>query len=213
MTEAERNQTKWMRFLDTSVTALREKAEEEWNRAYPQQLWNINDPNQINVFVQIEQAACNGRLPNKSREHLNAIQNRGADFQNWDTTLLAYFLNYTRCLDLRNRNQQLYQAVDTLRDLRNQLFHIPSPKCITDCKLQTVYQDYDNCIVVLGVSVTVYQQKLKDDYERKPTAASQWPWKQIAIIQTVVLFKWEFHEGINLFANPSYNLKKCLQTD
>ena len=191
MTEAARNHTKWACFLDTSAAALREKAEKEWNQVFPQQPWDINDPNQINRFMQIEQAACNGRMSKKSIEHLNAIQNRGADFQKWDMTALTYFLNQTRCLDLRNRKQQLYQTVDTLRDLRNQFAHIRSPKCITDCKLQTVYQDYDNCIVVLGVSVTIYQRELKDIYMKNPTYQGQWPWKLIAIFEAVVLFKLE----------------------
>ena len=191
MTEAARNHTKWACFLDTSAAALREKAEEEWNQVFPQQPWDINDPNQINRFMQIEQAACNGRISKKSIEHLNAIQNRGADFKNWDMTALTYFLNHTRCLDLRNRNQQLYQTVDTLRDLRNQFAHIQSPKCITDHKLQSVYQDIDKCFIILGVSVTIYQRELKDIYEENPTYQGQCPWKKIAIIEAVVLFKLE----------------------
>ena len=186
MTEAARNLTKWACFLDITSAALREKAEEEWNRVFPQQPWNINDPTQINRLRQEEQAFCNGRLPKKSVEQLFAIQKRGADFQNWDMTSLTFFLNHTRCLDLRNRNSQLYQAVDKLRDLRNQLAHLTTPFGITDCKLQTVYHDFENSIIALGVSVTLYQRKLKNNYEEPSTTKDQWHWKVIATFQAVV---------------------------
>ena len=189
MTEGARNHTKWACFLDTSAAALREKAEEEWNQVFPHQPWNINDPFQINRLRQIEQVACNGKLSKKSEEHLNTIQTQGAEFQNWDMTTLTYFLNNTRCLDLRNRNPQLYQAVDKLRALRNQFAHMTTPFGITSCKLRTVYHEFDNCIVVLGVSVTFYQRKLKTLYEEPYTTQGQWPWKKIAIFEAVALFQ------------------------
>lgn len=190
MTEAARNYTKWACFLALAAAALREKAEEEWNRRFPHQPWNVNDPTQISKLRQIEQTACNGRLSKRSLDHLSAIQNQGADFRNWDMTSLTYFLNQTRCLDLRNRNPQLFQAVDNLRDLRNQLAHMATPFGITDCKLQTVHQHFENIIVCLGVSVTLYKRELKDIYKEQ-SPSSNWPWKIIVVIQAVVIFNLE----------------------
>ena len=47
MTEAARNHTKWVCFLDTGAAALREKAEEEWNRRFPQSPGSAHNPQPI----------------------------------------------------------------------------------------------------------------------------------------------------------------------
>ena len=157
-----RNHSKWVCFLAIGAAALREKAKEEWDRRFPQQPWNDNDPTQISKLIQTEQAACNGKLPKPSLNHLTTIQNQGPDFQNWDMTSLTYMLTQTRCLDLRNTDPQLFQAAEQLKNLRNQFAHLPDPFGVSDNRLKAIHQDFENALA--GLSLTTfarYQQELR----------------------------------------------------
>ena len=168
---AARNHTKWVCFLALGAAALREKAEEEWNRIFPHQPWNVNNPTQISKLIQIEQTACNGKLSKPSLSHLSDIQNQGADFQNWDMTSLTYFLNQTRCLDLQNRDPQLFQATQQLNVLRNELAHMPDPFGVSDGKLRAVHQDFENALMQLSLStLPAYKQVLKSIHDEPAPA-------------------------------------------
>ena len=161
-TAAAGNHTKWVCFLAVGAAALREKVKEEWDRRFPLQPWNVTDPIQISKLIQTEQAACSGRLPKPSLNHMTIIKNQGADFRNWDMTSLTYMLTQTRCLDLRNTNPQLFQATEKLKDLRNEFAHLPDPFGVSDNKLRALYQDFENALIGLSLTtLPIYKQHLK----------------------------------------------------